>query len=701
MTIRSLLGKLFAALLGLAVLLLVGAGMLASHYAGAGKSTLNGALALYAMAGGLLFGLGLWLLWRLLDGRVLRPLDSLGRDVRTLLQAKRIDRALRAPEGHALGDLPESIDTLVDELRSTRREVVRTAASVTSRIAQQKDWLEVVLLELIREGVVMCNAEHRVLLYNRPAARLFHGSLALGLGRSLFEVVAEAPVLHALERLEFRRRSGRPDIGTPLVCATHDARVLLSARLALLPEEGDAARGYVLALEDISGEMAERRLQERVRRIVTRELRGPLASLRAAAEALGEYPDMEPLDRSRFHQVLLGESAILSDQLESLAAAYENMNIGHWPMVEIHSPDLFACVGRRLAEEHGIELVVGGDPGWLRGDSHVLLEVLLVLLRRLAGRTGETRLQAMAGVEDNRSFVELRWRGAPLPHTVLDEWLSEPISALSGSRVGELLEQHGCEPWSRTAEEGSALLHLPLLSSSVPRVEPETGALPSRPEFYDFDIMYDHGNAGELGARPLRSLGFVVFDTETTGLNPNGGDQIISIAGVRVTQGRVLEGETFESLIHPGRPIPKDSIRFHGITDEMVADALPAAQVLPRFHVFAGDSVLVAHNAAFDMKFLRLKEGESGVRFGNPVIDTLLLSLLIEGEEETHSLDAICERLDIRIEGRHSALGDALATAQVLVHLVERLEARGITTFGQVMDACNMEAQLRFRAAQF
>ena len=111
--------------------------------------------------------------------------------------------------------------------------------------------------------------------------------------------------------------------------------------------------------------------------------------------------------------------------------------------------------------------------------------------------------------------------------------------------------------------------------------------------------------------------------------------------------------------------------------------------------------MLVAHNAAFDMRFLKLREAQCGVRFDNAVIDTLLLSLLVDGNDEDHSLDGICERLNVKIEGRHSALGDAMATAHVLVHLLERLHARGVHTFKDVMRATDMEDQLRARAHQF
>jgi DNA polymerase-3 subunit epsilon len=221
-----------------------------------------------------------------------------------------------------------------------------------------------------------------------------------------------------------------------------------------------------------------------------------------------------------------------------------------------------------------------------------------------------------------------------------------------------------------------------------------------RPAFYDFDL-FDHDFDRDLLATPLRRLNLVVFDTETTGLEPSRGDEIVQIAGVRVLNARLLGDDRFDELVNPGIPIPKVSTRIHGISDEMVAGKPPVADVLRRFHAFVGDGVLVAHNAAFDMKFLKLKEHQVGMPFDQAVLDTLLLSVVLQPSHVTHTLDAIAHRFGVRSHDRHSALGDAVTTAEVFVKMIDVLEARGIRHLGEALEAADRVQEIKRMQERF
>jgi DNA polymerase-3 subunit epsilon len=110
----------------------------------------------------------------------------------------------------------------------------------------------------------------------------------------------------------------------------------------------------------------------------------------------------------------------------------------------------------------------------------------------------------------------------------------------------------------------------------------------------------------------------------------------------------------------------------------------------------ARDAVLVAHNAPFDLRFLQRHEAAIGGRFDHPVLDTVLLSAVLFGTHEAHSLDALCGRLGIAIppERRHTALGDAEATAAALCAMLAMLEARGFATLGQVLQETRRHGRL-------
>ena len=160
---------------------------------------------------------------------------------------------------------------------------------------------------------------------------------------------------------------------------------------------------------------------------------------------------------------------------------------------------------------------------------------------------------------------------------------------------------------------------------------------------------------------------------------------------MRIRNGVVRAAEKLDVLVNPGRSIPPESVRIHGITDATVADAPTVEAVLPEIVRFAEDTVLVGHHVGFDLGFLRqVTDG-----LGLPPADEHAIPCSTRGccrrsstaRLEKHDLDSVCRRLGVAARGRHSALGDARATAEILVRLVELLGRRGIRTLGDALDA--------------
>ena len=181
----------------------------------------------------------------------------------------------------------------------------------------------------------------------------------------------------------------------------------------------------------------------------------------------------------------------------------------------------------------------------------------------------------------------------------------------------------------------------------------------------------------------VSEVSFVALDLETTGSTPPD-DRIIEI-GARYVRDFKL-GPSYQKLVNPMRGLPPFITRLTGIAITDLETEDPLENVLPEFLDFLDDSVIVAHFATFDHKFLRMEARKTlGVSITNPVLCTCKLARRILHFLPSKGLDAVTHFLGIHVNGRHRAFGDADATAKILVVFLHYLEDKGITTLGELL----------------
>lgn len=613
--------------------------------------------------------------------------------------------------------LADAVNALAAQRDALRADVSAEVARASASVRLERNRLAALMSELT-QSVVVCNRDGRILLYNQRARRQFRalsdapqlagGAELIGIGRSIYAVFDKRLVAHALESISHRRARGAQQPSAQFVTTTRGGQLL---RVQVAPvhdagedeAEADRLGGFVLMLDNITRSFEEESARGQLLHGLTEGSRASLASLQAAVEMLG-YDDLEPAMRERFLGVLRDEVRTLAGRVDEVARQSADSLRTRWPLEEMRGAEFVELAARQVGAHCGVPAMVGAvDAGlWLRLDSFSMLQALAYLGQRLVDEFAVRALTLRLAATGARAQLDLVWTGHAMSTETVMSWEMDAMRIGAKTHplsVRDVVERHDAEMWferDRAAHQAFFRFLLPLASSGDEAAE-GLAEVESRPEFFDFDLFAVSESDAALDERPLSELVYTVFDTETTGLNPSGGDEIIQIGAARVVNGRLLRQESFEQLVDPGRDIPAAGIPIHGITPDMVVGQPRIDEVLPAFHQFAQDTVLVAHNAAFDMKFLQLLEPRTGLRFQQPVLDTLLLSAVVHPHQESHRLEAIAERFGITVLGRHTALGDALVTAEVLLKLTPLLRDMGIVTLGQARAAAQQSYYARLK----
>ena len=655
-------------------------------------------VALLALLAGLVF---------LVFSRWVAPLNGIAEALRLIAMSNPKHR-LAAAGGAEVRGLADSANLLAERYQALHEDVEVRIREANALLEEEKNTLST-LMSKLTQGVLVCNPEGRILLYNPRAQRLLEGPARqsgagdwIGLGRSIYGIVDESLIQHALDNIRHRLDSGDSHLLVPFL-APRPGGQQLSAHLVPILDHNHAMRGYILTFEDVTRRFDTESRRGVLLQSLTEGQRSAIGGIRAAIETVLTFPEMDEAGRQQFFEVIRDEALKVSQHLDRLEEEYRADLKVQLPVEEVLATDLLAAVERNLRETRQLDVEVSAplEPVWLKIESYAIIQCLLFLVDQVTEFCRARELTITLESRRSLASLELQWTGAALHMEALRRWGMRNVATEGGggtSGLFEAIERHGGAVWPDSSKSsGRPCLRLILpIGEGDPRAQDQSDD--GYGHDFDFHLFDNRDGVRDLVLLPLNRLSVTVLDTETTGLDPDQGDEIIAIGAIRVVNGRILRQESFDTFVRPKRLVSDAARAIHGITPEMLRAEPPIGEVLPRLHRFVEDTVIVGHNVAFDMRFFAIAGRPAKLAFANPVLDTLLLECAVNVNQEDKSLEAIASRLGIQVTGRHTALGDALTTAEIFIALIPLLAERNIRTLGDALQVCETSPFARLTA---
>ena len=640
------------------------------------------------------------LAWRMAD-QLLRPILKIRRGAEIVSRIN-LSHRIELDTGDELQDLALEFNHMAENLGKAYDELEGRVHEATRTLQEERNRLATVLRTMV-DGVVVANEAAETILMNPRARIILDMGYTSGIGTVLGNIFPGDRLNFHLKRLRQRWDQGRESV-EDVVFPLRDGK-LLKGSLSIIPGPGGERSGFLLVFRDLSAPSEEVKRFEETLREMPQLLRGPLAASRSLVEILQRHREMPEEKQLAFLTAVAEEMDRLSERVLAIEEATSAARTSRWPAIPSNPRDL---VEESLLLVPGIHVEIDAVdspvPPVLVEPFSWVASLRCVLQWIIQMNPGHLPIRANLRVEDGTVVTTFRVEGPFNGNPTELESLEVCPAGEEPLTLGEAVHRNRGELWTRFSGDSHEVRLALLQASTASEGRPEDGLIEGEPEFYDFDLFLPRPvveRADQLQAN-LADLDYVVFDTETTGMRLSQGDKAISISGIRIRRGRVQNADFFHTLINPGRSIPHESIQFHHIEDHMVADAPTISQVYPQFVKFVGDSILVAHNAAFDKKCLEIAAAEAGLPLiNNPILDTLLLSYGIHEGAEGHSLDALAERMGITIEGRHTSLGDARATAHAFLAFLSLLPGRGVRTLAEAKGFCDRQLLLRWQSSRY
>ena len=306
------------------------------------------------------------------------------------------------------------------------------------------------IIQTMKGGVIVCDAEQRITLFNQAAENLLNQSESLKPAGPLHKVFPAGPVQHALDLVGYNQteedKAEYRQQYVQFMNSTCDQSRFFQCRLCLMQTAGQTDNSFVIIFEDAGSWYAP---GSRVY-LHTEELRGPIANLRAAVENITEHPDMPPVMRSAFENVLVQESLNLSNSFDSLADTYHGLLQSQSHLIAMRSSFFFGYLQNYLGKK-GVPVTRNPDCSCLiKVDSHGLLLVVDFMIGQIKKSSRGSSLSCEAHCGEQFAYIDLLWPGEPLATADIETWLENILQESVGKvKVSEILQGQGGDIWSQ------------------------------------------------------------------------------------------------------------------------------------------------------------------------------------------------------------------------------------------------------------
>ena len=625
----------------------------------------------------------------------IKPLKKISAEA-SMIYSSNPSHRLKIIGNKDIKNLSSVINDFAEMFENLNKNITEQILIARKETEKERNLLAAIMAEL-PQGVIICNKSGRILLFNSLAKALFtpkaHSKRAeyfIGLGRSIFHIIDKDLIVHAVKEIETRLNNDQQGTASYFITPIYTGRLISIETIPVL-DHHHLMTGFILTFQDVSDDITRYENIDQTLLSYKRSLDNLMVQKESFIRDLIKQTHHDKDAHHLYKEKLSREFDCVTETYLQMSRVILDSTLNKLPLTTLTINHFFDSIQHRVKVENGITITIfNDDPDTqILADTYSFTVAFVFLIINLSELTAQKEFDLKISKSNNEILFDITWDKQTISQGQIETMITKKIRALPS--FGYVLKQNRSEfeiisDNHQTCSQVRIIAKAQLKSAVIKKKRPAV-ITASRPEFYDFNLFDIKDENLDLLESNLKDIIYTVFDTETTGLNPEGGDEIISIGAVRIVHNRIVYQDIFEELIDPKRDIPIESYKIHGINYEMLRGKPDIENMLPIFKNYTYDTVLLGHNIAFDMKMLKVKEKTTHVAFPNPVLDTLLLSAILHPIHEQHDMENIAKRLGVNIIGRHTALGDAIATAEIFMKLLPILNSNGILTLKDAIKA--------------